>query len=570
MRADTSAHQQFAELDLPVQDLGSLSFCRSNRASRVKTWVEDLPATRIHHTSAQLYKALPELARLQTDPLTRIEMLEHLRPYVQQCIQGLSQEFLKQPLILPQAALKTATVAQALQKHMSSAYLVAARDLSQRVAGGENAKGKAAKALALAVHRAITGLGLQLLRSYQLYLPAPRQLWLALHSLFRLAEACHLPQAQVRDPLLIETKASTVKQAYLRVLLLAAAQPNQLSQNEVNALYAGLEAWTELASLTDSVSKTEDYRFLVDLCADQAPAQKAHRGTHLEGDIRECNTQALYEALTDPGSLTEAQRLERVGAVAALNSSLSAHLALAWGAVRNRSNERRPAHGSLDVSIGLSAVHYFLAGQLSFRDFLAAATDKRDAAPEAWMTDFNAPDAATKAAEEPPIYSVEMTDASPGGYCLRWGGDIPVQVRAGELLGLRVRGRQWNIAVIRWIRHAGDNTQLGVQVLAADAKPSAAAMVMSDGGTTEYLRALLLPAQRAGDQPPSLLTPSVPFQEYCKVKLKERGEARNTQLNRRLFTTGVLCQFAYRELEAAKASDGPAAAESFNSTWDET
>ena len=53
-----------------------------------------------------------------------------------------------------------------------------------------------------------------------------------------------------------------------------------------------------------------------------------------------------------------------------------------------------------------------------------------------------------------PVYKVPLVDTSPGGYCLEWQDEIPNQVKAGELLGIRDEGRQkWSVGVVRWVQN---------------------------------------------------------------------------------------------------------------------
>src|SRR5690625_5885547 len=94
----------------------------------------------------------------------------------------------------------------ALQKHLSNAYLVAVADFAQTPNDTE-----ALPARALAVHRRITGLGLLLLRSYQLYTPRPAQLCNELHALYALAEAAQLHQLPVNDPLPHHAQLNTIQ-----------------------------------------------------------------------------------------------------------------------------------------------------------------------------------------------------------------------------------------------------------------------------------------------------------------------------------------------------------------------
>ncbi|HEV8078495.1 MAG TPA: molecular chaperone, partial [Marinobacter sp.] len=222
MNDTLSQHTLLARLRLPEATGTSLSFCKSPTPKHVEQWLESLPLTRINFVSSILYSALPELARLKTDGENHLKLLETVRPVVQSCIGGLAHTFINQPLILPTHALKAATVAQALQKHLSNAYLGALRDCVT--------SGNKAELVALAIHRALTGFGLLLLRSYQLYTPALNQLWVEIHTLYLLAEKRGLHQLPLSDPLNGNKGVKTIEQAYLRNILLTMARPNQLRQ----------------------------------------------------------------------------------------------------------------------------------------------------------------------------------------------------------------------------------------------------------------------------------------------------------------------------------------------------
>src|SRR5690606_8314400 len=126
--------------------------------------------------------------------------------------------------ILPDTARKTATIAQALQKHLSNGYLVVVRELCQQqasVAAAVTVDADHQARQALAIHRALTGLGLLLLRNYQLYIPVARQLWTELHTLYLVAETLGVGELAVEDSLPHQSGIKNSRQAYMRVILLA-------------------------------------------------------------------------------------------------------------------------------------------------------------------------------------------------------------------------------------------------------------------------------------------------------------------------------------------------------------
>jgi hypothetical protein len=600
-------------LHAPTQDLVSLSFCNGNKEAHVLAWVNSLPLTQINFVSTQLYKALPEISRLQTQPETRLGMLETLRSPVQQSIQGLAQTFLNQPLILPDAARKTATIAQALQKHMSNGYLVVVRELC---AGRRQSSEETIHLKALAIHRAITGLGLLLLRSYQLYAPISGQLWVELHSLYSLAETLELIELPVDDPLPHHRGVTTIRQAYVRLLLLACARPNQLRQDEVVATYHALENLSALGQLLPGNTDRKDNLFAVLLDSNQPPFYKSRLAPGANENLRELNSNPIASKLEEQVNLASNSSNSAAGRNAFdLSLTLTDHLIHAWNILAQRSFERRPANGKLEVTVGLSNIHFHITDGIPFNIFLdqtqkiSHGADKQKifqqrsaqlkyegqkaSDDDPWGEAFDVSGNTLAGGElstsnielsirqreqhqyrgHHPVYQIPLIDTSPGGYCLEWHDEIPVQVKAGELLGLREAGRQkWNVGVVRWVQQTRNSTQLGIQVLAPTAVAVGIAVVQKTGGFSEYLRALQLPALKAVNQPATLLTNAISFREYNKVRVyyaaqrpgESQPEELNLQLTQKLFSTGAFCQFTFREIAGAKPDTS---ADDFDAVW---
>lgn len=593
MTVETPVKEWLNRFKVPPQDLDNLSFC-ANQPAKVGAWARGLPLTRISYVSSLLYKALPEVARLKTGPETRLAMLEALRPAVQQTIQGLVPQFLNQPLILPELAHKTATVAQALQKHLTHGYLVVLLELAEKPHATEGEAGRARKALTL--HRAITGLGLRLLRSFQLYTPVPRQLWLELHSLYQLGEHWQVQHLPVVEELGQDEHTSSLECQYLRLLLLSCARPNQLRQVEVSATYDALEKLAPLARLEPYGSAQKDNLFAVLLDNDSPPLYKSRLPSIPGGEIRELATGPVVKAL-------EQERKARGVAAPAsrdafgLTTALSEHLSQSWYLLAQRRFERQPGQGEMELTIGLTNLHYHLSGGQPFSLFMNQASQVHEEAagpfsdkppkgeplslePDAWgeafdaggsrlagddVTTFNIESRIREQEQKAyrgshPIYKVPILDSSLGGYCLEWRERVPVQLKAGEVLGLREAGRhKWSVGVVRWVQQARAVTLIGVQILAPQAIPLGTAVIHKAGDRSEFLRALEIPPLKAVNQPATLLTNAVTFHEYSKIRLYRRNSGqreenhktqRRVQLTRRRFATGVISQFEYRELGA--------------------
>lgn len=461
---------------------------------------------------------------------------------MQDCIQGLARHFLNQPLSLAEAPLKSAVIAQALQKHMCSGYVAAARELESRSRKGKQPDSR----LALALHRAITGSGLILLRNYQLYSQTPSNLWLELHTLYQLAEYNQLLDQAVGDPLLRESSSSTVAQAYVRVLLLACARPNQMRQTDVAATYEVLESWSHLARVQGSRRSEPDNIFVIDFASDLAPLYKSRFTGSADDRLRELNVSALLSAFRQQGDARSgALRIPHTISLALLE-----HLQNAWGSRQQRSFDRRPGRGSVEVCVGLSSFHHHTSGEQSFHDFLGISEndeiDLADYAEDAWFTAGDKSHAARR--EEFPIHTARVGNSGPGGYRLDWQ-TISAQAKAGEVVGLREVGRhRWALGVIRWLQQVAEGTQLGIQLLAPRATAYGGAVEQSNGDFSDYRRVLMLPELKAANQPATLITAYAPFQEGQRVRLSRKGETSTVTLQRRVFSTGSVSQFTFRQL----------------------
>ncbi len=583
----SDSRSRFDELQLPQQDLASLRFCAS-KANKVRDWAEALPATRISFTSAQLYKALPEITRLQTSAEERLEMLESLRPYVQHCIKGLAKVFFNQPITLSEQAMKAAIVAQALQKHLSAGYAVAALELEKHPKITK--KNDLRHRLALALHRTITGTGLLLLRCYQLYTPAPPQQWLSLHLFYRLADERGLLHEAVADPLLREQPSSQIRHAYLRMLLLASANPNQIRQTELLNLYRALEFWTPQVQLSENLQQPQNL-YVVNQHSDTGPIYKAQVEAGLDDPLYELDLCQLLTTL-DKQQLDHSKQLIKIPSN--ITPTLLQHCIGNWSTQHQRHHERQPTSGQLEMILGLTSLHFHLSQGQEFQQFIQLAPSKRHNNPfcnqqinaelDPWADAFDAEqekqmvveeinfeepvNSAQQLSDKHPIFTTPIVDISPGGYCIDWSHDIPIEARVGEVAGLRERGRQdWSIGIIRWVRQSRGHTQLGMQLLGIHASPFGGSMIQVSGENSDYMRVLQLPENKALQQPASLLTAIYPFREHGKVKLKQHGQTTTVQLTRRLVATSAVSLFSYRTLEATDTEEHDNAFKDSDSQW---
>lgn len=590
-------------LRVPVPDQPGLSLFEPT-PRELKRWIAGLPKANIGETARQLYQSLTELNQLITPADNRLHLLELLRPEVHFVCRHLERHFLNQSIVLDERPRKVANLCQALQNHLAIGYKLV---ITQELAHFSKER---APLLTAALQRASHSLLGPLVRASQLYCPVPEGLWLELHQLQRIARQYALQHVQVRDALAHNGKSLSQEQTYLAALLLGCARCNQLRQNSIARLAEALEDWTALVSL--QAAEQPHSLFVIAPLQDGPPRYKSLLKDHELHNLLGLDPHRLVDAIKEhlllPAGSHEAQRLP---VPEGMSQDLLQHLSAAWGEISERTFQRSQGKGSLTLCIGMSAVHFFVGGQQSFNEQLRRPEEPKTAQfnlhaqhkPDIWTTAFDAQPtsswerglsmediqykaAGTKVDAEPdsksesyPLFELSIVNHSPGGYCLSWAREVPGQMQAGELLGVQdVPGQGWSVAVVRWIRQVrGGGTQMGIELIAPQAQACGLQLVRKSEQSSQYLRALLLPAIAAISRPATLLAPRLPFQESNKVSINLHGQELRAILSRRQTSTGSFSQFEYRLLEQHSPAAGtpvtaqgravPSGEEDFDSLW---
>lgn len=563
-------------LSIPEQTLISLSFADHTPAA-IKAWVKDLPMANVGELSRQLYQAIIEFNKLTLPPLVRTQLLELLRPPIDYVCKELSKHFLNQSVVLSEKQQKIANLTQAIQIHLATSYKIVLMDSLPNISSE-----KYRKNFTCAAHRMMSEFGQVLLRSCQLYIHTPKDIWAEMHSVYYYAEQCNLLKYTVSDDQRKDHRDTHIDQVYKQNLLLSCCRPNQLRQNEIQIAYHAFELWSDLVAI--GPDQVDESVFVINLEEDFPPRYKSLLKTTSPNHYG-LNTSELVERLNEYLSSVETQtkskKTEADQSIIPLPKHIADvtlnHLHHSFGILTKRSFKRIANSGSLELCIGLSASHYFTSGRIEFHTQMlhhvtgAQAGDENiflshaNKAQDAWGDSYDAGShSATTPADTPisydhmiddsienayPNFTVPLVNTSPGGYCLQWEGKVPSNIQAGEILSIRETPQQpWSIAVIRWIRHIKkQGTQVGIELLAPNAKPCGVQLLQKTGDPSEYLRGLLLPEISAIGQPTTLITPRLPFQSGHKVSIRTSGVECKCNLEKRVSATGSFSQFELSE-----------------------
>ena len=592
------------QLHIPALDRSNLSICEANPQG-LSAWIGHLPKANLGETARQLYQCLVELNRLETPASNRWRLMELLRPEVLFVCKHLEKHFLNQSVVLEERPRKVANLCQALQNHLITGYKLIV------VQEAQSFRKEQPQQLAAALQRSLASMFGPLVRASQLYCPVPEGLWLEMHLLYQTACSFAIEHQPVADPLSYLKATQTCQSAYLAALLLGCARTNQMRQNAIANLAEVIAAWTPLVALETAESPSA--RFWVATLEDMPPRRISLFKDSEKHDLLGLNPTQLLGAIEEYlQSDTESADKIRLPTTERLKPEQIQHLGAAWGDTTERAFRRIPAQGSINICIGMTSVHYFLAGEKSFGDSLKKPKEAGNAtfkslkkgANDIWSKSFDAQPAAGWTAadqvedinydspddplgnfgghtdtEKYPTYPLLMINHSPSGYCLSWPREVPGQLQAGELLGLQDTAKKgWNLAVVRWIHQVrGGGTQMGVELLAPSARPCGLQLVRKAEESSQFLRALLLPEIKAIARPSALITPRLPFREGSRVSISLDGIERRALLGNRQAVTGSFSQFEFQELDSTSLklegglkdnmSGSQASEEDFDSLW---
>ncbi|MDX1756477.1 MAG: GTPase [Marinobacter sp.] len=587
------------DLTVPEQKIASLSFCDATPKA-FRDWTRNLPMANVGEASRQLYHAIIELNQLFLAPQTRFQLLELLRPKIRFVCGELARHFLGHAVSLPEKQRKIANLTQALQLHLANGYKLCVLELID-----EGNVEKNRKFLVTSCHRAIAELGATIVRAQQLYCPSPARSWLECHRLFRFAQRNKLTDAAIEDDTLSHRRDSTIADGYKQILLLGCARPNQLRQNELTQAYELFERWTDLVHCGSEPN--DDALFVVHMEQDSPPVYRSLVQGGRSGDDFGFDTRKLSECIAEYLHEHVEQRNRRyqprMPLPAGVSDTLLTHLSQAFGVLTKRNFNRIASQGRLEICVGLTAAHYFISGQKSFKEFVAGNEpeevenrflDTARRKEDAWAGAFDAgPSEERSHAIDAPInfpsraadrdagknkpvaHQATLVNTSPGGYCVSWDVNLPPSMQAGEILGVREQSSHpWSVAIVRWIRQIkNQGTQIGIELLAPSAAPCGVKLIQKVGNSSEFLRGLLLPEISVANQAATLITPRLPFQAGSRITLLHDGREDQGQLTHRIAASGSISQFELKlqnsaPLTASTPSPSSGTSEDeFDSLW---
>lgn len=484
------------------------------KPKQVEAWLLRLPMSNPVEAGEELADYLSTLNRADVNHDARAKVIERLYPVVEDVVGALREHYGAVSLPLPNKQRRNAELAQRLLLETADCYKALTLEwLGKRfrLFGGNP--------LPLYLQRTLLALQSVLDVCYEIHESCPHGLWVDLHQTYNYALRNGLQGAVPEG----SKQMLSLEQIYMSTLLLALADPYHFPQSELLWAKDIIARFANLAKLypADEATRGSAGVFLVEVNTDTPPrplAREPHPlnprwdilltttdlakhlalvGTHLRGQ-EDVDKLGLPDAARDPAYASMLRRLK-----------------LNWGASLQRMAQRRRHQSGreFDVCLGFKSVHTLMSPQVS-SDAIVYGNVAHEPAPVR--------------------VRCKTVNDSMGGLSLRHSGP-GIQVRVGDVVGIRQGDDAWSIGLVRWFRIAeAGELFFGVQLLA----PQADAVQIRRVDTGRQWPGLLLLPNPVTRQAPMLLSLPSAFAPNVTAEARTvQGEKHIITIEKRLEST---------------------------------
>lgn len=445
-------------------------------------WIDALPLANAQSAQQILQDVLAALPSRPWRGAARLQALEQLRPVLQQVLGQRSVQLKQVALPLPPSAVEASRAIESMHLAMAQGYRQA---VAEWCAPSGNLPLLKSGKVAEALQRATGHYAQALAVAWRVYRAPLPHVWQSLHRTFAFACSVKLDEKVVVDAL--AAHGGSTRQVYLQTLLVMLANPYALTQIEQ-------DAWWKLA---------RD-------CAPTLPLRSLRpdgAAAALGGDVDapmpagDAAVAGLLWLDVEPllGALRVAADTEASGTVwaqygatrVALDRELAQRLVQTLSAGVARGHARLPGGHRMDTVLGLSAVHFHLAGGLPFDGFVRQARGQEIAMRDRAAWTHGSSDV-TWAQTLP----ARVIDQSRTGYCLLWDSEAQARIRVGELVAVSlhdevIEPRAWLLGMVRWLRYEDDgNVTAGVELIALHARAVAMQALARTAAVADAVRAI--------------------------------------------------------------------------------
>lgn len=496
------------------------------KPKQVDAWLLRLPMSNPAEAAEELADYLATLNRADISHDVRAKVIELLHPVLEDVVGSLREQYGSVSLPLPTKQHRNAELAQRLLLESADCYKTLTLEwLGKRfhLFGGNP----------LPHYLQHTLLALQSILEvcYETHESYPHGIWVDLHQTYNYALRSGLKDSVPEG----SKHMLSLEQIYLATLLLMLADPYHFPQSELPWAKDIIARYANLAHLHPAEETTKGHAglFLVEVNTDAPPRPLAREPHPMNPrwDLLLTTTELAKHLALLSSHLRGQEDIEKLGLPEAARDpayvTMLRRLKLNWGASLQRMAQRRRLQNGreFEVSFGLKSVHALISPP--------AASDA--------IVYGSSPESA------PVRLRCKTVNDSMGGLSLSYSGP-GVQIRVGDVVGLRQGSNAWSIGLVRWFRiPAAGEVFFGVQLLAPQA--DAVQLRRIDNGR-QWPGLLLLPNPVTRQAPMLLSLPSA-FAPDITAEVRTTQGKHTIRVEKRLESTPSVDVYRFQMDEAA-------------------
>ncbi len=468
------------------------------RLAKVAPWLDEMARRNPVEAARLIGDALAATNRVAMSDGKRLDLSEKYWETATVLWPQLEREFARASHPLHGPALEAAKAALTLASELGTAYKhLLSSEANKRIAlGGQ-------RLLVALVHRCLQCAARVLVNSYLSYAPVPPRTWHDAHAIYAFARERNIHLIPVAQ----DQPEATPDRLTIQSLLLALANPYGFLPGQLPIVLRYVQEYAHWAKLTDvaPVHRMAKAVAIVPVGHDFPPFS-ANKGGSIEGSKLFLLTFDLAFQIQE-----QIRALEAGGDVpAGIGRSAGARLQYVtllkrllrqWAIPPARQFNRLPSRARVVTCAGLHGVWQYSRG-------VHAGVQQRPTGL-------------------PPMANCQVINHTPAGYALRQTDASPTALRIGELVALRIEGKNsLQVAMVRWFRNTlkGSGLEFGCELLSDS--PEAAAAAAEGGAPGSLQPVVVLPEDAAGGadaSPPQIIVPAGAFQLEQAVALERTG-----------------------------------------------
>lgn len=514
---------------LPARESGR-NINLETKPKQVEAWLTRLPLSNPSEAAEEMADYLATLNSIELAQDNRAKIVERLAPVVEDIVAALYEQYSTVQPPLPPKQHRNASLAQRLLRGMADGYKILLVDWLKRrfhLFGGNPTP--------LYLQRILLALQAALEISFETHDPIPDGIWVDMHQTYNYALRNGLKDVIPEGG----AKMLSLEQIYKSTLLMALADPYHFPQIELPWAKDIIARFSNLATIfpAEETTKGQAGLFVVEVNTDGPPkpiARESHPMNPRWDLILNTTELAKHLALIST-HIKSKQDLDKIGLPEAAQDpaypSMLRRLKLNWGASLQRQSQRRRHQDGreYEVCFGLKALHQLIAPSAP-SDTIHYGLSSNEPAPV--------------------IMRCKTVNDSMGGLSLSKAGVHSMQIRVGDVVGVRQGAAGWGVGIVRWFRvPAQAEISFGVQLLA----PKALAIQLRRSDNGRQWPGLLLHPNASSQQTPMLLAQPGCFTPDSAAEIRTPKGNQPVRIDKRMESTPSVEVFRFHMEAAALA-----------------